>query len=190
MGMRAASGAIAHVAARNGSLECRVIGDALPRGICGSGLVDAAAAGLDLGAILGSGRLAGGSREFPVLPPVALTQADIRELQLAKGAIAAGLRTLLGRYGARQSDLRKIYLAGAFGNYVDIRSARRIGLLEADASLVAPAGNTSLRGVKMALLSPSRREQWIENIRARTEHVPLAADATFQETFVECMAFA
>ncbi|MBZ5583693.1 MAG: ASKHA domain-containing protein, partial [Acidobacteriia bacterium] len=187
MGMRAASGAISHVAARNGLLECRVIGGAAPRGICGSGLVDAAAAGLDLGRILSNGRLAGGAREMTLAPPVAITQNDIRELQLAKGAIAAGLRILAERFGARLGDIRRVHLAGAFGNYVNIESARRIGLLEVEA--VHPAGNTSLRGVKMALLAPSRREQRIAGIRARAEHVPLAADPKFQETFVDCLAF-
>jgi uncharacterized 2Fe-2S/4Fe-4S cluster protein (DUF4445 family) len=189
MGMRAASGAIAHVAARNGSLECRVIGGAAPRGICGSGLVDAAAAGLELGSILANGRLAGGAREFPLIPPIGITQADIRELQLAKAAIAAGLRILTDRWGARAGDLRKIHLAGAFGNYINIESARRIGLLEAESSRIVPAGNTSLRGVKMALLAPSRRDRWIAGIRSRTHHVPLASDPKFQETFVECMGF-
>ena len=101
MGMRAASGAIAHVAARNGSLECRVIGDSAPRGICGSGLVDAAAAGLDSGAILPNGRLANGAARVAPGRPVALTQADMRELQLAKGAIAAGVRILAARWNAR-----------------------------------------------------------------------------------------
>ncbi|MGD0497647.1 MAG: ASKHA domain-containing protein [Bryobacteraceae bacterium] len=189
MGMRASTGAIAHVAARNGSLECRVIGGSAARGVCGSGLVDAAAAGLEMGSILPNGRLANGAREFPLLEAVTLTQADFRELQLAKGAIASGVRILAERRGASLSDLRRIYLAGAFGNYVDIASARRIGLIEAEAERIFPAGNASLRGVKMALLSPSRRDAWIAGVRARTEHVPLAADPKFQETFVECLPF-
>ncbi len=189
MGMRASSGAISHVAARNGSLECRVIGGGAPRGICGSGLVDAAAAGLELGHILPNGRLANGVHEMALASPVALTQNDIRELQLAKGAIAAGLRILAERFGAVLGDVCRVHLAGAFGNYVNIESARRIGLLEVETGRIHPDGNTSLRGVKMALLAPSRREEWIAGIRARVEHVPLAADAKFQETFVDCLAF-
>jgi uncharacterized 2Fe-2S/4Fe-4S cluster protein (DUF4445 family) len=189
MGMRAASGAVAHVAARGGAVECSVIGDVAPRGICGSGLVDAVAVGLELGKIRPNGRLADGAREFPLVPPVAITQADIRELQLAKGAVAAGLRLLLKRWGVRAGDLAGVHLAGAFGNYLNVASARRIGMLEAPASLIVPAGNASLRGVKMALLAPSRREAWIEGIRARTEHVALAAEAGFEDTFVGCMSF-
>lgn len=189
MGMRAASGAVAHVAARDGRPECRVIGESAPRGICGSGLVDAVAVGLELGKILPNGRLADGASEFPLVPPVVVTQADIRELQLAKGAIAAGLRLLLKRWGARAGELGAVHLAGAFGNYLNAESARRIGMLEAPASLVQPASNASLRGVKMALLCPSRREQWIAGIRGRAEHVPLASEAGFEETFVNCLAF-
>ena len=189
MGMRAATGAIAHVAARGGRVECRVIGESAPRGICGSGLVDAAAVGLELGSILPNGRLGNGARDFPLVPPVVITQADIRELQLAKGAIAAGLRLLLKRWGAPASRLAAVHLAGAFGNYLNVESARRIGMLEAPASLILPAGNASLRGVKMALLSPSRREPWIEGIRRRAEHVALASEAGFEDTFVGCLSF-
>jgi uncharacterized 2Fe-2S/4Fe-4S cluster protein (DUF4445 family) len=189
MGMRASAGAISHVHARDGKLACRTIGDAAPRGICGSGLVDAVAAGLELGAILPNGRLAAGLRELELSAPVSLMQRDIRELQLAKGAIAAGLRILLDRWRATADDIETVYLAGAFGNYVQIASARRIGLLEVKPERIVPAGNTSLRGVKMALLTPSRRDAWIAATRGITEHVPLAADPRFQEIFAECLAF-
>lgn len=182
MGMRAATGAIAQVSNRNGKLECTVIGDVAPRGLCGSGLVDAVAAGLDSGAILPSGRLANGAREFPLMEPVIVSQADIRELQLAKGAIAAGVRILLGRWGATIQNLQTVYLAGAFGNYVRVESAARIGLLEMDRERVVSAGNTALRGAKLMLLSENRPMPEIE-------HVSLAADAGFQDTFVDCMSF-
>jgi uncharacterized 2Fe-2S/4Fe-4S cluster protein (DUF4445 family) len=188
MGMRASSGAISHVSWQKGQFECQTIGGAAPRGICGSGLVDAVAAGLQSEAILPSGRLTAAARELPLAGPVALTQSDVRQLQLAKGAIAAGLRILAGRWGAAESDIRTVYLAGAFGNYVRIASARRIGLLEVESSRVVPAGNTALRGVRMALLCPSRRETWFEDIRARTEHVPLASDPHFEEVFLDCLA--
>jgi uncharacterized 2Fe-2S/4Fe-4S cluster protein (DUF4445 family) len=189
MGMRAAAGAITHVTIRNGAFECRVLGDGAPRGVCGSGLVDAVAAGLEIGSILANGRMSGGTRELALLAPVSITQADIRELQLAKAAIAAGLRILTEQWGASLQDLQTIYLAGAFGNYTSIESARRIGLIEVDSARVKPAGNTSLRGVKMNLLRPSRREPWIAGARTRTEHVSLAADPYFEEIFINCLAF-
>ncbi len=190
MGMRAAPGAIAHVKAHRGALECRTIGSEAPRGICGSGLVDAVAAGLEIGAILPNGRMAKGAREMALAGPVSITQGDVRELQLAKGAIAAGLRILCERWGAETGEIRKLYLAGAFGNYVDIESARRIGLLEISPERIVAAGNTSLRGVKMALLCGARREAWIAGIRARIEHVPLAADAGFQDAFLLALELA
>ncbi len=87
-GMRAATGAISEVHLEDGSLRCHVIGETAPRGICGSGLVDAAAVGLELGVIASSGRLAAGA-PWSLMPPVIITQADIRQLQLAKAAIAA-----------------------------------------------------------------------------------------------------
>ena len=189
MGMRAATGAIARVAAHDGRLACRVLGGGEARGICGSGLVDAAAAGLELGAIAANGRLTGGAKDFPLVAGVGITQADIRELQLAKAAIAAGLRILTAHWGANPGDLTAVYLAGAFGNYLDVASARRIGLVEVGPVRVKPVGNTALRGVKMHLLTPSQRDLRIANIRARTEHLSLAADPDFQEIFVDCLAF-
>ena len=189
MGMRAAEGAIAHVVVRNGAFECRVLGDAAPRGICGSGLVAAVAAALDLGLVMPNGRLANGARELHLAGPVSLTQADIRELQLAKGAIAAGLRMLTARFGATPADLDVLYLAGAFGNYVHVESARRIGLLDLDPRRIVPAGNTALRGTKMIALAPSRRAFYTEELPHCVEHVPLASDPEFQDTFVDCLAF-
>jgi uncharacterized 2Fe-2S/4Fe-4S cluster protein (DUF4445 family) len=187
-GMRATSGAISRVRISRGALECSVIGDAPPRGICGSGLVDAVAAGLELGAILPNGRLALGAREFPLTREVSLFKADVRELQLAKGAIAAGLRLLVARSNRSLADLHTVWLAGAFGNYVGIAGARRIGLLDASLPHVEPSGNTSLRGLRKLLLAPSRAAGWIDQVASRTEHLPLASDPAFQDTYIECMA--
>lgn len=183
MGMRAASGAVSHVILQDGRLECHVIGNSPARGICGSGLVDAVAAGLDLRAILPNGRLADGAQEFPLTGSVVITQADIRELQLAKAAIAAGMRLLLRRWGACRNQIALVHLAGAFGNYVRLESAVRTGLLEIAPCRITSAGNTALRGVKMALLSPDLP------FPGPIEHVPLASEPGFQETFIECIAF-
>ena len=183
MGMRAASGAISHVFLEDDKLECHVIGNAPARGICGSGLVDAVAAGLDLRMILPSGRLADGTHEFPLTGPVVITQSDVRELQLAKAAIAAGMRLLLRRWGANHDQIAAVHLAGAFGNYVRLESAVRTGLLEIAPCRITPGGNTALRGAKMALLSPD------QPFPGPIEHVPLASEPEFQETFIECIAF-
>ena len=178
-GMRAATGAISGVEVHDGAMRYSVIGGGAPRGICGSGLVDAVACSLDLGLVAPSGRL---QREL-MLDGVGLAQSDIRELQLAKGAIAAGLRLL----GVRRAE--RLYLAGAFGNYVSTCSARRIGLLPAVPEHVLPSGNTALQGAKLLLLNPSRRAAMLEAVRSLTEHVSLGSLPEFQDTFVDCMPF-
>jgi len=183
MGMRAVAGAIAHVSVAGRILRASVIGHTAPRGICGSGLVDAVAAGLAGGAILPSGRIVDGSKVFPVVDPVVLSQSDIRQLQLAKAAIASGFRLLLSRIGVEPHNLKKIYLAGAFGNYVQAESAIRIGLIEAPKELIESAGNTALRGAKHMLVAA--RAPALPQI----EHVSLASDPQFQDEFARCMAF-
>jgi len=183
MGMRAVPGAVSCVTLVEGALQPTVIGDVEPRGICGSGLVDAVAAGLRSGAVLASGRIANGSKVFPVAPPVVLYQSDIRELQLAKAAIAAGFRLLLKHLGGDRGPLRDVQLAGAFGNYVQIESALRIGLLETPPALIHAAGNTALRGARMLLLAGE------EPPLPPIQHVSLAADPGFQDEFVSALGF-
>ena len=182
MGMRAVTGAISHVVQAGDELKATVIGNAEPSGICGSGLVDAVAAGLRSGAILPNGRIADGTKRYRVAGPVILQQSDIRELQLAKGAIAAGFRILLRKLDVEMSAVRKVHLAGAFGNYVQIESAIRIGLIEAPQAVVRAAGNTALRGAKILLAS-------VEHALPIIEHISLAADPGFQDEFVDSMSF-
>jgi uncharacterized 2Fe-2S/4Fe-4S cluster protein (DUF4445 family) len=188
-GMRAATGAISEVHVQDGQMQCHVLGNVPPRGICGSGLVDAVAAGLELGLLKPTGRLCSGDT-LPLSGPIHLTQWDIRELQLAKGAIAAGLRILLEQWGADKNDLRRVYLAGAFGNYINYRSARRIGLLDFSAEQLKPAGNTALLGAKLALFSLPRQNPRYAELVAQTQHVSLHEDPRFQDTYVEEMGFA
>jgi len=188
-GMRAATGAICEVAARDGRVQCRVLGGVEPRGICGSGLVDAAAVALELGLLNARGNLLVEGEGWELCPPVILTQRDIRELQLAKAAIAAGIRILLARLGASPGDVTRLYLAGAFGNYVNRASARRIGLIDFAEEIVTPAGNTALLGAKLALFVTDGESGGFERLRRPVEHIPLASDPQFQEIFVEQMLF-
>ena len=189
MGMRASTGAISEVKVEDQQLRCHVLGNVPPQGLCGSGLVDAVAAGLDLGKIQASGRFADGAGAWELCAPVTLTQGDIRELQLAKGAIAAGIRILLARRGASPRDVKKLYLAGAFGNYINRASAARIGLIGFPSEKVEAAGNTALLGAKLALFSPEGEDSSYTHLRSRIEHVALNADPSFQEIFVEELAF-
>jgi uncharacterized 2Fe-2S/4Fe-4S cluster protein (DUF4445 family) len=204
MGMRASTGAISQVTvspplgpllSEEGSkgwyncdrVHCHVIGDGAPCGLCGSGLVDAVAAGLELGVIATSGRFSKGENSWMLAPPVALTQNDIRELQLAKAAIAAGIKLLMQRKGAK--ELTRLYLAGAFGNYIDRASAQRIGLIDFPPERVEAAGNTALLGAKLALFSLDSEDGSYAGVRRRVEHVALNADPSFQDVFVEELAF-
>jgi uncharacterized 2Fe-2S/4Fe-4S cluster protein (DUF4445 family) len=187
MGMRASTGAISQVTTEDGHLRCHVLGNTEAKGICGSGLVDAVAVGLDLGVIGKSGRFVGGNGNWEICPGVALSQKDVRELQLAKAAIASGFEILCQRWHGR--DLGRLYLAGAFGNYVDRASAQRIGLLDYPSDQVQPAGNTALLGAKLALFSLDGEDGSYVDLRRRVEHVSLSADPSFQDIFVKQLNF-
>jgi len=183
VGMRAGTGAIDTVHVRDGGFDCHVIGGGTARGICGSGLVDAAACGIELGLIRTNGRLTNTDKRLPLAEGISLSQSDIRELQLAKGAMAAGLRMLVG------AGVEKLCLAGAFGNYIRQPSARAIGLLPENLT-VEPVGNSALRGARGLLLTPSRRHARLRKIAALSRHVELAADPDFQYMYGEMMALA
>jgi uncharacterized 2Fe-2S/4Fe-4S cluster protein (DUF4445 family) len=186
IGMRAATGAIGTVQAVDGALVPEVLGGGAARGICGSGLVDAVAAALDLGWIVPSGRLARGRSDLPLAPGLALQGMDVRQLQLAKGAIAAGIHLLCKARGGTVHDLRRVFLAGAFGNYVRIASAVRIGLLPIAPERISPSGNSALLGARLALHDDDHA---YAAIRAMTCQVELKITPSFDDTYIDAMAF-
>jgi len=188
MGMRAATGAIWKVEAADGQLKCSVLGNTEPRGICGSGLVDAAASSLNVGLVGPSGRIQNRATEIMLLDPIKITQCDIRELQLAKGAIATGIKLLLQRWGAQTKDVSRVCLAGAFGNYIDRANAHRIGLLPFSLDQIEAAGNTALLGAKILLCAPDSACRYA-SLLARSEHISLNTDPQFQDMYVEEMGF-
>ncbi|HZR21658.1 MAG TPA: ASKHA domain-containing protein [Verrucomicrobiae bacterium] len=188
MGMRAATGAISEVRLSDGRLHCHVLGNTAPRGICGSGLVDAIAAGLELGAIGKNGRLSK-CQSLELAAPVSLTQRDIRELQLAKGAISAGVRLLLAHWGTTEERIKQIFLAGAFGNYINQANARRIGLLNFPAEKVVPAGNTALLGAKLALFEAPETDLTYQDLISQTTHISLNELPGFQDVYADEMSF-
>jgi len=123
---------------------------------------------------------------MPLSGPVALLAADVRELQLAKGAIAAGLRMLATRRGATPAGIGRLHLAGAFGNYISRASAQRIGLLRLPVERIVFAGNTALLGAKRALFEDAAA--W-DRLASRIEHVALNKEPEFQDIFAEEMRF-
>jgi len=188
-GMRATRGAIDQVRIDSNKFHCHVVGGGEARGICGSGLVDAIACGLDSGRIESSGRLCDGQKSLDLTDSVELTQADIRQLQLAKAAIAAGIRILLGRLGKSERDVERLFLAGAFGNYVNRASAERIGLIPESSQVPDAIGNAALRGAKLALFCGESSDWEFADLRARVEHVSLAMSREFQGIFIDQTRF-
>jgi uncharacterized 2Fe-2S/4Fe-4S cluster protein (DUF4445 family) len=213
-GMRGTPGAIEHVRLVDGEVECDVIGHGQPRGICGSGLVDAVAELRRVGLIEPTGRLlpleearrvspAYGQRmvagafgpEFVLAPgtdgalAISLCQRDVRELQLAKGALRAGIEVLLAELDARAPDISQVYLAGAFGTYIGVAAARAIGLIPPVAlERIAGVGNAAGRGSRMALASVDVRRR-AEALAKRIEYVELSAHAGFTDAFMDAMVF-
>jgi len=210
-GMRGTPGAIEKVVI-DGRLRINVIGDVPPIGVCGSGLIDAAAELLRHGLLGRDGRLnteadgdlaayivmrdkqaavmlADGS-ETADGRPIVLTQRDLRELQLAAGAIRAGIAILLRQAGLTPKDLESVMIGGGFGNFIRRANAQRIGLLpgEVERRRVRYMGNTSLAGARLAALSLHARHA-AEELARRAEHVDLSTDAEFSREFAEAMIF-
>ena len=188
MGMRASTGAIWRVIpGEGGGLHCEVLGDVEPRGICGSGLVDAVASGLTIGAISPTGRLLPAGQDLVLADPVVLTQPDVRQLQLAKGAIAAGIRILLNQWGSTIGEVSQVLLAGAFGNYIDRESASRIGLLAFPSDRVFASGKQPCsaqrsRYARRTTITPSTH-------CAPGLRTSLNADPQFQDIYVDEMSY-
>ncbi len=187
-GMQATTGAISEVVRRGNALQCFVLGKTEARGVCGSGLVDAVAAGLDLGWINSMGRLVG-REDIPLQDDIRLSAKDVRELQLAKGAIAVGIRLLVEQLGAQCGDIEEVLVAGAFGNYIRMSSALRIGLFSCGEGNIRTVGNTALLGAKVALFNGGDISRIYQEILAKIEHVSLNTDPKFQDYYVDELMF-
>jgi uncharacterized 2Fe-2S/4Fe-4S cluster protein (DUF4445 family) len=205
-GMRATEGAIEGVTLGDG-VELQVIGgDVPPQGVCGSGLVDAAAQLLLAGLLDHSGRLRSrdevpahplasrlvelaGVRAFELAEGVHLTQKDIRELQFAKGSIATGIKVLMDIMGVAPDDLDEVLLGGSFGSYLHPESARVIGLVPpVDVDRIIAVGNSAGEGAKIAALS-YRERQVAFDLVDRIEYVELSGRADFNDSFVAVLRF-
>ncbi len=215
-GSRAVPGAIETVLLNGDDIDLDVIGSAHPRSICGSGLIDAMAALLDLGIVDSTGRFlepdeiqtdlseailkrlttVNGQGAFILAhnddngaEPVILTQKDVRETQLAKAAIRAGIKLLQKKFGITDSDLDQVLLAGAFGNYIRRESAVRIGLLpNVDVSKNHFIGNAASTGAQMILLS-SKERQIVADLAKQIEYIEIAHETEFQMVFAESLMF-
>ena len=204
-GMPGVDGAVSHVRYDRGFLY-DVIGDGPARGLCGSGLVDLAAVLRKLGIIAPGGRLlppeevapelrryverdGDGNGLFRLTPQVYLTAGDVRNLQLAKAAVAAGIQVLSQRRGVPLEQVDGLYLAGGFGTYIDPGSAMAIGMLPPVlAGKVRPLGNTALAGAA-ALALDGRLWPKAENTARGCDYIELSGQPDFTRAFTENMGF-
>ncbi len=213
-GSRATDGAIEAVVINEGDIDLDVIGNYPALSICGSGLIDAVAVMLDLGIIDSTGRFVepsklegkvsqailsriseqDGEPAFVLFDndngyEVFLKQKDIRETQLAKAAIRAGIKLLQKRIGLEDADIQHVLLAGAFGNYIRKESALRIGMLpDVPLERIVFVGNAASSGARMALVSQQYRDKSRE-LAKKIEYIEIAHEPDFQDVFADSLLF-
>ena len=212
-GMRGADGAIDHIKLTSGTVDYSVIGGTAPQGICGSGLIDLLSELIRVGIVESGGRIAeadeldgteaecykdriisvDGQRAFLIFKDgkneVYFTQRDVREVQLAKGAMAAGIEMMSDYLGVKSEDIESVLIAGAFGSYMSPKSACGIALIPPVLeSKVTAVGNAAGQGAKLALLSKEEYERSADIARTMN-YLELAADPKFQDIFVDMLEF-
>jgi uncharacterized 2Fe-2S/4Fe-4S cluster protein (DUF4445 family) len=207
-GTRAVPGAIEKVEVAPGgrSVEIGTMGGARPVGICGSGLIEALGSLAEAGVLDRAGKflpdpdnprlrrgedgweyLLAGAADTAVEEDIVLAQTDLDNLIRAKGAIFAGLRTLLQVADLRPSDIQRVYIAGGFGRFLDLERSIRIGLLpDLPREVFRYVGNSSLRGAKEVLLDRRRWEEAHETAD-RLTYVELSAGTSFMDEFVSAL---
>ena len=203
-GMRAADGAIERVRIDDGGVKLQTINDKPPVGICGSGILDAVAqlyraSIIDLkgGMVAGHPRVreTGNGREFVLAMgaesgldhDIVVTRGDVGQIQLAKGAIRAGINILLEELGLEAADIDRFVVAGAFGTYIDVQSAMDIAMFPSlPLDRFQQVGNAAGAGARMALLSRRARETAVE-IAQSAEYLELTNDSRFTEQFTLSM---
>ena len=207
-GMAGTPGAVSHVRWTESGPALSVIGGGEPTGICGSGLIDLLALLCEKRVISASGLLLGpeeapesvkpwlgeddkGNGIFFLMEDHSLffTAKDVRQLQLAKAAVAAGIRVLLKQAGMGVEDVEHLYLAGGFGSYMDVKSAAAIGMLpQALVEKTVLLQNSSLAGARMALLNTECRAK-LNEIRQACRYLELSGNADFNREYPEQMYF-
>jgi uncharacterized 2Fe-2S/4Fe-4S cluster protein (DUF4445 family) len=198
-GMRAAAGAIEEVEIAEGRVLCRTAGGLPPLGLAGSGLISAVSALKRAGLLNSKGRLLlrgpvteqRGLRQLPLdeAAGLALTQADIRQTQLAKAALRAGLDTLLKEAACPAEEVEEVLVAGAFGAHLKAQDLLDIGLLVPQwAGKIRYVGNAALRGARLCLLAAAARQR-AEELAARINYLELATLSDYQQRFIEALKF-
>lgn len=194
-GMGSVPGAISAVQIENGHPFVQTIGDKSPEGLCGTGVIEIVAELLRAEILDENGKLndACFKEGYPLAQTkdaawIRFTQQDVREIQMAKAAIRAGMETLLHRSNTSYDEIGKVYLAGGFGYYLNIKKAAAIGLIPKEfLSKTVLAGNTSLKGALLYLAGQKKNE--LHQIQNSAKEIPLAKDEQFMELYLKYMAF-
>jgi uncharacterized 2Fe-2S/4Fe-4S cluster protein (DUF4445 family) len=200
-GMQAERGAIERFFVEDGEMRYKTIGDYPPKGICGSGIIDLLSVLLEMNVINRSGNFVDeggntfteieGRKSYVLVPadesrnvkPIYVTESDIENVITAKAAIFAAIRILAKRLDLTFDKIDRFFIAGAFGNYIDVESAVNIGLIpNIDRSRITYAGNTSIKGAKIAALYKDAFRR-IEDIRRKTTYYDLMGAQDYVEEF-------
>jgi uncharacterized 2Fe-2S/4Fe-4S cluster protein (DUF4445 family) len=204
-GMRAANGAIERLRIEDNMTTYQTIGGRPARGFCGSGILDVVAELYKAGAVEKSGRMIDGHplirhmdghKEFVIAvknsdqtksSEITFSQKDLREIQLAKGAIRTGIETLLKANNRAKEEIGQIIIAGAFGSYIDLENAKKVGMLpNISEDRIIQVGNAAGLGSRLALASRTKREEAVQ-IASQVEYIELAAFPGFSTMFTEAM---
>ncbi|WP_232202540.1 ASKHA domain-containing protein [Methanococcus aeolicus] len=192
-GTNAREGAVCRVKIDENNIYYETIGNKTPPiGICGSGIIDIVAEFLKSGLINKTGRFTGEHKnlkenKFIIEDSIYFTQGDIREVQLAKGAIYAGIKILCYEYGISMEDISNVYVTGAFGCHIDVENAKIIGLLP-DLDNILSIDNAAGRGTIMALLSKKIRNE-ADKLAKNTKYIELSSHDNFESEFISALGF-
>lgn len=179
-------GAVDRAWVEDGMLKIHTIGEQAPVGICGSGLIDLIAVCLELELVDETGAM---EEDLVLDGAVKLVQSDVRAVQMAKAAIAAGIDTMLDQAGIAPDQIRRLYIAGGFGSHLNIASAGAIGLIPAQLQdRVTVIGNGALTGASQMLLNRNLLSQ-AAHITADAVHINLGGNPAFNEKYIEHMLF-
>lgn len=191
IGMRAEAGAIIRIDVReDGAIRPTTIGTGKPKGICGTGLLEVLGELVRAGIVTKDGAIASGADRIALARGVDLLQMDIRELQLAKGALRAATKLLCRVANIRDATLSHVLLAGAFGANLHHDIAIRLGMLpEVDPSAVHAVGNAALDGATLFARDPEAVRVRLADVRQQLSHVELAMRDDFQDVFVSSLNF-
>ena len=187
-GMLAVPGAILHAEWVDG-FKFRTIEDLPPQGVCGSGLIDILAGAVARGLLGRDGRIVGPEKRIRLTDRLALTQQDVRDIQLAVAAFRSGVKLMLREFRLKAAELDRVLVAGAFGSSLDIGNAVSLGLLpDVPVEKISFIGNASLAGARLLLVSRPARAA-AETLAAKIAHVSLATRPDFQDEFVQALEF-